>query len=374
VLGRTNASDNWYKFILPAGESATIGLQALTAGSLSNIELRDASNNLLAVGAGGASNLTQVVPNFIAPSGGTYYVHVNGDLDVDYNLVVMRNAGFDLGGNATRPTAQLVSTGQSRVLGAIQTATDDFYSFTGASGQVVTLSTTTPGDGPFEFVNTLNPRLVLLNSAGTVLASDDNSAPDGRNATLTFTLPAAGTYYVQVSSTTASATSGEYVLNIAGASLTAPPFAVSSTSIPNGAVLLDPPTQIVVDFNDSVLLTSLQASDLTLNGVPATGFSHRHFQSARNGERHAHDRHRRRRAARPPADRHRPVQFQLRPQFHPAKGCCQLDPGKRRPQSRRADLHRLVQQADEPGQPRRGRFHAPRQHPGGRLRRLHLRL
>src|SRR5262249_53211301 len=144
-----------------------------------------------------------------------------------------------------------------------------------AAGQVFQLATSTPSDGPGEFVNTLDPRLRVLNSSGTELASDDNSGSDGRNALLTFTAPAAGTYFIEVSASTATPTptKGEYVLSITGNTVTPPSFQVTTTNPANGAVLRLAPTTMTVDFNDAVLVPSLQAPDLKVDGVSATGFT-----------------------------------------------------------------------------------------------------
>ena len=51
----------------------------------------------------------------------------------------------------------------------------------------------------------------MYNSSGAKLASNDNGAPDGRNALLSFTAPLAGVYKIRV---LATKNSGEYVLNI----------------------------------------------------------------------------------------------------------------------------------------------------------------
>jgi subtilisin family serine protease/methionine-rich copper-binding protein CopC len=148
---------------------------------------------------------------------------------------------------------------------------EDYYRITVNAGQTVVLQTLTPGDGPYEPVNNLDARLRLLDSAGNVIASDDNSAGDGRNARITHTVLTSGTYYVQVSSAaapTSVAASGDYVLSITGASATPASFTVASTNPATGSGLLAPPTQMTVDFSNSVLLTSLQASDLIFDGTP----------------------------------------------------------------------------------------------------------
>ncbi len=53
----------------------------------------------------------------------------------------------------------------------------------------------------------------------------------------------------------------------------APNFGVASTNPASGATLTSPPTQIVVDFDAPVQAASVSASDLTVNGVAATGFT-----------------------------------------------------------------------------------------------------
>ncbi len=60
-------------------------------------------------------------------------------------------------------------------------------------------------------LNDLDPRLVILDAAGTPLASDNDSASDGKNAQLRFFAPQAGVYLVQVR---AESGSGEYMLDI----------------------------------------------------------------------------------------------------------------------------------------------------------------
>src|SRR5439155_6618312 len=110
----------------------------------------------------------------------------------------------------------------------------------------------------------------ILDANSVQVAIDDNSAGDGRNALITYVAPTAGTYYVEVSSTTASTTVGDYVLSLSGNTATNGAFAVSASTPANGAALNVAPTQVTIDFNDSVLATTLAASDLTVDGVAAT--------------------------------------------------------------------------------------------------------
>ena len=81
-----------------------------------------------------------------------------------------------------------------------QLATLDNFLIEADANAVLTISTTTPGDEVGEFNNGLDPIVELYYADGAapevLIASDDNSASDGRNALLTYTVPsdAAGIY------------------------------------------------------------------------------------------------------------------------------------------------------------------------------------
>lgn len=97
-------------------------------------------------------------------------------------------------------------------------AEDDYYAFPFTAGRNYVFTTTTPADGLGQYNNTLDPALQILDADGNTLASDSNSAPDGRNATLHFTPAASGTFYIRVRGENNSR--GEYVLNAQEAALT----------------------------------------------------------------------------------------------------------------------------------------------------------
>ncbi len=144
----------------------------------------------------------------------------------------------------------------------------DGYSVSVQSGDKLDISTATPADGPGEFVNALDPVLELYDPSGTLVATDDNSDPDGHNALLTHTATTTGMYTVRVLA--GGASSGEYVLNITGNTGPTPAFEVAAIDPADGAVLLSVPSQMTIDFSNSVLLSSLEASDLMIGGLPAT--------------------------------------------------------------------------------------------------------
>ena len=71
----------------------------------------------------------------------------------------------------------------------------------------------------------------------------------------------------------APANQGEYVLVCQRVDRhVQPPFHVTGTTPADGTTSYDTvPSQITVDFNDNILLSTLQASDLKVNGTPAVG-------------------------------------------------------------------------------------------------------
>ncbi len=213
-------STNYYAFSLNAGDTVTLALKALSAGT-DDLKLYNAVGSLVASSGPGVTNFDRLIADFVAPASGTYYAYVSNSSSVPYSLVVTRNAEFDTEPNDTTATARpLQSTtigGAQTIIGHIDSGNVDDYSISLTAGTPLALLTSTPGDGNGEPLNTLDPRLRLLGPTGAQVAIDDNSAPDGRNALLTYTPTVSGTYYIEVSSTTAAATAGNYVLTVGAA-------------------------------------------------------------------------------------------------------------------------------------------------------------
>ena len=153
----------------------------------------------------------------------------------------------------------------------------DYYRISADAFAMLTIATKTPASQSGEFVNNLDPIIRLYDSAGNLVASNDNGAADGVNASLSYRVPAGkgGTYYIAVdaSPATATPTTGEYYLSVNGAKSGLPPFQVAATDVPDGSRFRVQPASIRVDFNDVLLLTTLQASDLKVDGVSATGMT-----------------------------------------------------------------------------------------------------
>src|SRR5262249_33261361 len=141
-------SSDFYSFSLNAGQSASVGLRALTTGNLI-LELQDAGGNVLATGRTGATNLSRVINNFVTPADGTYYLRVAGasvlDGGKDYSLVVTRGVDFSTEPNDSLATAQDIR-GTGGVLGFVggADATDFFRAATLNEGQTIHLLSSTP--------------------------------------------------------------------------------------------------------------------------------------------------------------------------------------------------------------------------------------
>ena len=146
---------------------------------------------------------------------------------------------------------------------------DDWYQFAVNAGDAVTLETFTPADGPFELVNALDPAIELYAPDGSWVLSDDNSAPDGRNALIAgHVATQTGSYRVRLSGVDSQ---GEYFLRVnVGASTAGNPAPyVVDTDPDNGQVVSTFPTTYTLDLTESLLISSVQAGDLLIGGLAA---------------------------------------------------------------------------------------------------------
>jgi hypothetical protein len=182
------------------------------------------------------ANVDDVIQNFRAPEAGEYFARISGTPFVEYSLLLTRNTEFDIEDNNSTTAAQPILTpeagGRRWVLGHVdgtESSGSDFYQVIVQSNQQLSVSTFTPAKGSGEFVNTLDPMIRVYDATGSLVASDDNSGRDQRNAALRYRVPrsAGGVYFIEVtpSDLTAAATSGEYVLEIQGADVPDVPLA-----------------------------------------------------------------------------------------------------------------------------------------------------
>ena len=223
LLGTTDAisgESDFYSMHLQAGDHAMIAVTSITSGALS-LTLEDADGNVVAIASPSdpSFGFAAAVSDFIAPASGEYLIEIHGPAHNFYNLQVARNARFATGPNSLPATAVDLSSlgvGVGNVGGSFDDSFD-FYSVAATAGNVLMIRTDTPGGPPGQFQNFLDPNITLLDSTGKIITSDDNSAPDRRNAEIVYTVPSGGNgiYYIRVE---AARGSGEYSLVVDGAS------------------------------------------------------------------------------------------------------------------------------------------------------------
>ncbi|HEY2415839.1 MAG TPA: S8 family serine peptidase, partial [Pirellulaceae bacterium] len=269
---------DYYSFTAAANDTASLELKNLS-GSGAQIFVEDASGQALAIG-GSKTNVDAAINDLLLAAAGTYYVRVTGTGAVAYDLVVTKDAEFNIEANNTTTQAQDIFSGLTGLwqyaVGHVGASGDsaDVYRINLPTGGTVSAQTFTPADGSGQFVNSLDPRLRILDSSGAAVATDENGAADGRNAVASYTNSgAAASFYVEVAPTAlVAATSGEYVLRVSGNAVLLPLFQVAATNPASGASVGTAPASMSVDFNDSLLASSVQASDLLIDGLPmATG-------------------------------------------------------------------------------------------------------
>jgi hypothetical protein len=149
----------------------------------------------------------------------------------------------------------------------------DFYKVTLAAGQTVQVQALLPGTPGSAMADGLDLQLRLYSPSGELLGAVDDGVQ------MSYRVPAGqgGTYYIEVlpSPRAPAPTQGDFVLSVETTSGVLAPFVVTGsnpsdgTFIQRGAV----PTTITVSFNHNIDLSTLQASDLTLDGISATGFT-----------------------------------------------------------------------------------------------------
>ncbi len=133
-------------------------------------------------------------------------------------------------------------------------------------GKTLQLWTTTPFDGEGEPVNDLDPKIDVLDANNNPVATNDNGAPDLRNAQLEF-VAGAGTYTVQVS----GRGRGQYELHSSDTTLVNAPAAVISSTPAEASESAHAPAFIDLVFSEPLRADALDAAAFVVNGGgPAT--------------------------------------------------------------------------------------------------------
>ncbi|MEE8451130.1 MAG: pre-peptidase C-terminal domain-containing protein, partial [Thermoguttaceae bacterium] len=300
-----------YGFTLREGENASIALTALSEGDVA-LQLLDASGEEIATGITGATNVDAIIKAFTATealrqhdddgdehdddehdddghdrSTNTYYVRVSGGADVDYSLLIARNALFDTEANDTLTEAQAMGdldVAFGHVGGSDDTA--DVYSVDVSAGQQIRVSTSTPADLSGEFTNLLDPVLVLYGPSGLV-AAEGTALADGRNEELVYAIPdgGEGTYYVMVTGAdpVINPDGGEYVIRVEQSSApgSGAKFFVVDTEA-DGTYQYDPDGELLTD-------TELADANESPRGITSNLAGTRQWVIDRNGSVYVYD-------------------------------------------------------------------------------------
>ncbi|MCU0963102.1 MAG: S8 family serine peptidase, partial [Pirellulaceae bacterium] len=140
-------SGDWYRFDLKSGQSASVALSVLQ-GHDAQVALVSASGATLAISSPNqATNVDQIISNYVATSTGTYFLKVTSQAGATYSLVVTRNADFDAENNNSIETAQeLISSeaaGSRWVLGHIDPGTSGLFSTGNDGTSLITIDSRT---------------------------------------------------------------------------------------------------------------------------------------------------------------------------------------------------------------------------------------
>jgi len=237
---------DYFALPLTAGQHTSFGLDLQAVGS-AQLALVDGSDTVVAIADAGPSNLDLYRGDFVPAASGIYYLRVQSSAALPYHLLAVAGASFNAEPNDSFASAQAVPAG--RALGGVAPADDDWYQVTATAGQAITLTTSTPGGG----FNLLDPAVDLYDPTGALVASDDNSAGDGRNASLTSVANQSGIYRARVRST--GGTAGDYVLALS-VSADAPPAVIGPPAVNDGSAQRSRITSMTVTFSEIVTLGS----------------------------------------------------------------------------------------------------------------------
>src|SRR6185295_13149379 len=163
--------------------------------------------------------------------------------------------------SGSNATSYSVASAQT-VQGVIGFSGDtDWYRVDLLAGQTVTFAVV--GTGPT--TGRLHDSLLnLRNSAGTILATDDDNGP-GNNSTITFTASATGTYYLDVESFGNSGT-GRYELSVTAGSRASYDFDMGAGALTRPELSWSAPgmpATVTYGFRQSAATYTVQGSDIS---------------------------------------------------------------------------------------------------------------
>ena len=265
-----------YRLFLRSNQTASYVVAGQDAG-VPHLKLENGLGQALALGASGASNLSQAIQGFVAPQDGYYFVAVTGDAGVNYTLLVTLNAAFGLQPISSAATAQplAVPTVCATLTNPPAAISLSYYRVAANADDHLHFATATPSPGPAELANGFYPELLLFDPNGDLVAIANGNA-DGVNSVIDFTVPDGwgGNWAVAVSPSpsTPSVTHGDYFLTVQGETGAFPPLLVTDSDPATGANVA-PPGTCTLTFGQPLYGLSLFPGQLAVNGVRASAVS-----------------------------------------------------------------------------------------------------
>ena len=262
-------SGDFYRLTLDANEMLTVNAGNIPDNPFGfpdipvTVAILDSEGNALVKGAA-IDETNNVIRNFRAPAAGEYFLQVRAIGTSTYYLVATMGADIAVGALGGFEDAPNIGF-YDGVVGRLSGNDQELFAFTATAGDFITLSSETQPSGAENVPNTLDPNVTLYDSSRQSIAADDNSL-DGRNATLGFTIQESGTYFIGIDAVTGA---GEYVLRIVGNTVEATDFDILSTAPISGTTILSVPTEIVVNFAETINVATLSPDDISINGQPA---------------------------------------------------------------------------------------------------------
>jgi subtilisin family serine protease len=269
VLSSATAGDvDNYLVDLPAGRASF----AVTGSAGLTLRVLDANGALVAVGSPTA-DLGAAIDGLGPLVAGSYRVDVTGAQSGDYRLVIVADGRLEIEDNNPAAQPQAVNRGDTvlaHVGRAAATPDVDSYTIFLTAGQRLIVETLTPaGDIP-SLRDSPDMKLEVFDNVGSLLAADDGSGADGRNARIDIAATTSGIYTLAVSSWGDG--TGTYAVTFSVTDVNRAPtdIALSANTIAENSVagtLVGNLSTIDPDTNDTFIYTLVAGDGDTDNAI-----------------------------------------------------------------------------------------------------------
>ena len=265
---------DYWKFEALAGDRVSISMDTPASEVDPYFELRTAADVLIVGSHDDGPANDAFVSNYTIPSSGTYYIRSGKEsasaVAGGYTVRVDLARGIDLESDANNANGTIAganplqysrgSIGQSaaEVAGDLMASEggDPDYDFfrlgSLAAGNIIDLRAQLPSS------STLDARVTVVDSSGTLLADTDGSPTDGR---FIATVVNAGDYYAKVEANSGAGTTGQYLLDVNLSDLVAPTITAVSGLPANNSTTTDLTGGVVLTFSEQLDPSVVQSND-----------------------------------------------------------------------------------------------------------------